>query len=104
MGRIVALLQFGYHLALDVLRQGIGDFMSEIVSWLVRFITVERIRTAVGEATQSIAEWIAGQGGWRGAIEGMSQAIITESLPSIAAYIGACVGLAAFTIFWLHRR
>lgn len=38
MGRIVALLQFGYHLALDVLRQGIGDFMSNIVSWLVRSV------------------------------------------------------------------
>ena len=36
MGRIVALLQFGYHIAINTLQQGIGDFMSDIIGWLVR--------------------------------------------------------------------
>ncbi|XP_067950932.1 induced myeloid leukemia cell differentiation protein Mcl-1-like [Watersipora subatra] len=102
MGRIVALLQFGYHLALDVLRLGVGDFMSNIVRWLVRFITVERITNVVTRTTQSIAEWIASQGGWQGAIEVFNRNILRDSLPAIAGYAAACVTLVA-VVWWLRH-
>ena len=55
-GRIVALLCFGYEIAMTVIRrgvEGVGTFVRKIVQYVVRFILRERI-----------ARWIADNGGW----------------------------------------
>ena len=53
-GRIVALLCFGYEIAVSVIRQGFsGSFLRRIVRFVVDFVFRERI-----------ARWIADHGGW----------------------------------------
>lgn len=53
-GRIVALLCFGYEIAVTVIRKGFsGSFLRRIVRFVVDFIFNERI-----------ARWIAQRGGW----------------------------------------
>jgi len=55
-GRIVALLLFGFEIAVSVLERGatgIRDFLHEIVDVVVKFIINEKI-----------AQWIKDQGGW----------------------------------------
>lgn len=53
-GRIVALLCFGYEIAVTVIRRGFsGTFLRRIIRFVVDFIFNERI-----------AQWIAQHGGW----------------------------------------
>jgi Bcl-2 antagonist/killer family protein len=53
-GRIIALLCFGYEIAIAVIRRGFsGSFLRRIIRYLVDFIFRERI-----------ARWIAEHGGW----------------------------------------
>lgn len=52
-GRIITLLCFGYRMAVEVLNRGIRGFFTRIVGFVCRFI-----------ASESIAKWIAEQGGW----------------------------------------
>lgn len=53
-GRIVALLCFGYEIAVTVIRRGFsGNFLRRIIRFVVDFIFNERI-----------ARWIAEHGGW----------------------------------------
>lgn len=53
-GRIVALLCFGYEIAIGLIRRGLsGSFLRKIVTFVVEFILRERI-----------AQWIARNGGW----------------------------------------
>ncbi|XP_013070172.2 bcl-2 homologous antagonist/killer-like [Biomphalaria glabrata] len=59
-GTILILLNFGYRIALTVLRSKTSQFLSflsRIVSYICRFILSERI-----------AKWIADHGGWRAAL------------------------------------
>ncbi|XP_070542968.1 bcl-2 homologous antagonist/killer-like [Ptychodera flava] len=56
-GRIVALLMFGYRIAIDVIKKGFKSFFNSIVKFVVKFIIGERI-----------AAWIARQGGWAAAL------------------------------------
>ncbi|KAK2572803.1 Bcl-2 homologous antagonist/killer [Acropora cervicornis] len=58
-GRIVALLCFGYEIAVTVIRRGFsGNFLRRIIRFVVDFIFNERI-----------ARWIAEHGGWRGVLD-----------------------------------
>ncbi|XP_068710734.1 bcl-2 homologous antagonist/killer-like [Montipora foliosa] len=58
-GRIVALLCFGYEIAVTVIRRGFsGNFLRRIIRFVVDFIFNERI-----------ARWIAQHGGWRGVLD-----------------------------------
>ncbi|KAJ7375595.1 bcl-2 homologous antagonist killer, partial [Desmophyllum pertusum] len=53
-GRVVALLCFGYEIAVTVIRRGFsGSFLRRIIRFVVDFIFNERI-----------ARWIAQHGGW----------------------------------------
>ena len=55
-GRIVALLLFGYEIAVSVIQKeamGIRNFLRKIVNFVVTFIIKEKI-----------ARWITDQGGW----------------------------------------
>ena len=55
-GRIIALLCFGYQIAVTVIKtgvHGVGSFLKKIVKYVVEFIVSEKI-----------AKWIAKQGGW----------------------------------------
>lgn len=53
-GRIIALLCFGYEIAITVIRRGFsGSFLRRIIKFIVDFIFRERI-----------ARWIAEHGGW----------------------------------------
>lgn len=53
-GRVVALLCFGYEIAVTVIRKGFsGNFLRRIIRFVVDFIFNERI-----------ARWIAQHGGW----------------------------------------
>ena len=64
-GRIIALLLFGYEIAVTVIKSGIksgvyeegghkeGRFLRKIVSYVVKFI-----------ASQKIEKWILERGGW----------------------------------------
>ena len=53
-GRVVALLCFGYEIAVTVIRRGFsGSFLRRIIRFVVDFIFKERI-----------ARWIAQHGGW----------------------------------------
>jgi Bcl-2 antagonist/killer family protein len=59
-GRIVALLCFGYRMAVEVLRSQVekfAEFMSRIIKFLLKFLITERI-----------SRWIADHGGWVGTI------------------------------------
>nr|XP_006628669.1 PREDICTED: bcl-2 homologous antagonist/killer [Lepisosteus oculatus]XP_015198199.1 PREDICTED: bcl-2 homologous antagonist/killer [Lepisosteus oculatus]XP_015198200.1 PREDICTED: bcl-2 homologous antagonist/killer [Lepisosteus oculatus]XP_015198201.1 PREDICTED: bcl-2 homologous antagonist/killer [Lepisosteus oculatus] len=57
-GRVIALLSFGYRMALHVFQQGMTGFLSRIA----RFISDFLLR-------HQIAQWIAQQGGWVAALE-----------------------------------
>ncbi|XP_028652475.1 bcl-2 homologous antagonist/killer-like [Erpetoichthys calabaricus] len=52
-GRVIALLGFGYRMALHVFQQGITGFLSQIGRFIADFLLRNRI-----------AQWIAQQGGW----------------------------------------
>ncbi|XP_078000122.1 bcl-2 homologous antagonist/killer-like [Glandiceps talaboti] len=56
-GRIVALLMFGYRIAMDVIQKGFRGFFNKVVTFVVKFIIGERI-----------SAWIAQQGGWASAL------------------------------------
>ncbi|KAI1897158.1 hypothetical protein AGOR_G00080310 [Albula goreensis] len=57
-GRVIALLGFGYRMALHVFQQGMRGFLSQIVRFLRDFLLRNRI-----------AQWIAQQGGWVAALD-----------------------------------
>ncbi|XP_036389436.1 bcl-2 homologous antagonist/killer-like [Megalops cyprinoides] len=57
-GRVIALLSFGYRLALHVFQQGITGFLTRIARFICDFLLRNRI-----------AQWIAQQGGWVAALE-----------------------------------
>lgn len=52
-GRVVALLGFGYRLALHVYRQGLTGFLGQVTRFVVNFMLQNHI-----------ARWIAQRGGW----------------------------------------
>ncbi|KAM5180266.1 bcl-2 homologous antagonist/killer isoform 1-T2 [Mantella aurantiaca] len=52
-GRVLALLGFGYRLAVFVWKNGRRKFLKTIAQWLARYLVESRI-----------ARWIVGQGGW----------------------------------------
>ncbi|KAJ8390522.1 hypothetical protein AAFF_G00103190 [Aldrovandia affinis] len=57
-GRVIALLSFGYRMALHVFQQGMTGFLSRIARFIGDFLLRNRI-----------AQWIAQQGGWVAALE-----------------------------------
>ncbi|XP_030077102.1 bcl-2 homologous antagonist/killer [Microcaecilia unicolor] len=57
-GRVIALLGFGYRMAIHVYQNGVRGFLSRIARFVAEFIV-----------RNSIARWIAQQGGWVAALE-----------------------------------
>lgn len=57
-GRVVALLGFGYRLALHVYRQGLTGFLGQVTRFVVNFMLHNHI-----------ARWIAQRGGWVAALD-----------------------------------
>ncbi|KAM6398937.1 bcl-2 homologous antagonist/killer [Rhynochetos jubatus] len=57
-GRVIALLGFGYRMAIHVYQQGIPGFLCRIARYVTEFMLQNRI-----------ARWIAQQGGWVAALE-----------------------------------
>ncbi|KAM6185520.1 bcl-2 homologous antagonist/killer [Rhynchocyon petersi] len=57
-GRVVALLGFGYRLALHVYQHGLTGFLSQVTRFVVEFML-----------HHCIARWIAQRGGWVAALE-----------------------------------
>ncbi|MBN3295127.1 BAK protein, partial [Amia calva] len=57
-GRVIALLSFGYRMALHVFQQGLTGFLGRIARYIGDFLLRHRI-----------AQWIAQQGGWLAALE-----------------------------------
>lgn len=57
-GRVVALLGFGYRLALHVYRQGLTGFLGQVTRFVVNFMLQNHI-----------ARWIAQRGGWVAALD-----------------------------------
>jgi len=60
---------------------------------------MERIRNAVTNTYQSIAEWIAGQGGWAAALDSISNGINMTHVAVIASVLGF-IGFA----LWYRSR
>lgn len=79
-GRVVTLLCFGYRMAVTVLQRGIRGFFVKIVTFMCKFIMVEKI-----------ARWIAEQGGWRAALR-----IVPENVGW--GTVGAILGVAALFV------
>ncbi|XP_078276720.1 bcl-2 homologous antagonist/killer-like [Rhinoraja longicauda] len=57
-GRVIALLGFGYRMAIYVFQNGVKGFLSQIAKFIAEFLLKNRI-----------AQWIAMQGGWVAALE-----------------------------------
>ncbi|XP_051890974.1 bcl-2 homologous antagonist/killer-like [Pristis pectinata] len=57
-GRVIALLGFGYRMAIYVFQNGMKGFLSQIAKFIAEFLL-----------KNSIAQWIAMQGGWVAALE-----------------------------------
>uniref|UniRef100_A0ACB8F543 Bcl-2 homologous antagonist/killer n=1 Tax=Sphaerodactylus townsendi TaxID=933632 RepID=A0ACB8F543_9SAUR len=57
-GRVIALLGFGYRMAIHVFQQGMTGFLGRITHFIVDFVLHNRI-----------ARWIAQQGGWVAAMD-----------------------------------
>ncbi|XP_063274707.1 bcl-2 homologous antagonist/killer [Prinia subflava] len=57
-GRVIALLAFGYRLAMHVWQRGVGGFLRSIARYLGDFMLHHHI-----------ARWIAQQGGWRAVLD-----------------------------------
>ncbi|KAJ8332473.1 hypothetical protein SKAU_G00426460 [Synaphobranchus kaupii] len=57
-GRVIALLSFGYRMALHVFEQGMTGFLSRIARFIGDFLL-----------RNHIAQWIAQQGGWAAALD-----------------------------------
>ncbi|XP_072886410.1 bcl-2 homologous antagonist/killer-like [Hemitrygon akajei] len=57
-GRVIALLGFGYRMAIYVFQNGMKGFISQIAKFIAKFLLKNRI-----------AQWIAMQGGWVAALE-----------------------------------
>uniref|UniRef100_A0A8C3KH66 Bcl-2 homologous antagonist/killer n=1 Tax=Calidris pygmaea TaxID=425635 RepID=A0A8C3KH66_9CHAR len=57
-GRVIALLGFGYHMAIYVYQHGIPGFLRRIARYVAEFMLRNRI-----------AQWIAQQGGWVAALD-----------------------------------
>lgn len=57
-GRVIALLGFGYRMAIHVFQNGMKGFLSQIAKFIAQFLLKNRI-----------AQWIAMQGGWVAALE-----------------------------------
>ena len=70
-----------------------------------RFITYERIRDAINNTYQSIAEWIASLGGWQAAVDRATNlgTQLREAAPTIAGFAAATGALAALA-WWLSKR
>ncbi|XP_054659674.1 bcl-2 homologous antagonist/killer isoform X2 [Grus americana] len=57
-GRVIALLGFGYHMAMHVCQHGMPGFFRRIAHYVAEFVLRNRI-----------AQWIAQQGGWVAALD-----------------------------------
>ncbi|XP_039941819.1 bcl-2 homologous antagonist/killer [Hirundo rustica] len=57
-GRVIALLAFGYRMAMHVWESGVGSFLRRIARYLGDFMLHNHI-----------AQWIAQQGGWRAVLD-----------------------------------
>ncbi|KAG6935433.1 BCL2 antagonist/killer 1 [Chelydra serpentina] len=57
-GRVIALLGFGYRMAIHVYQHGVTGFLRSIARYVAEFVLRNRI-----------AQWIADQGGWVAALD-----------------------------------
>lgn len=71
-GRVIALLAFGYRMAMHVWQSGVGRFLRHIVRFVVEFMLQNRI-----------ARWIAQQGGWGAALRRENEVYIEFVLVSV---------------------
>lgn len=82
-GRIIALLCFGYEIAVSVIKTGttaIGTFLKKIVNFVVKFIVKEKI-----------ASWIASQGGWLAILDiSKNNSTLWLTRLSIIGFVAAC--------------
>ncbi|XP_056367602.1 bcl-2 homologous antagonist/killer [Oenanthe melanoleuca] len=72
-GRVIALLAFGYRLAMHVWQRGVSGFLRRIAHQLGQFMLRNRI-----------ARWIALQGGWRAALRRYNEVYIKFLLVAAA--------------------
>ncbi|XP_032936222.1 bcl-2 homologous antagonist/killer [Catharus ustulatus] len=79
-GRVIALLAFGYRLAMHVWQCGLGGFLRRIARFLGEFMLHHRI-----------ARWIAQQGGWAAAIRRYNEIYIKFVLVAAVVLLGHLV-------------
>uniref|UniRef100_U3JMQ7 Bcl-2 homologous antagonist/killer n=1 Tax=Ficedula albicollis TaxID=59894 RepID=U3JMQ7_FICAL len=75
-GRVIALLAFGYRLAMHVWQRGVSGFLRRIAQHLAQFMLQNRI-----------ARWIAQQGGWRAALRRYNEVYIKYLLVAAAVLL-----------------
>ncbi|XP_045195374.2 bcl-2 homologous antagonist/killer-like [Mercenaria mercenaria] len=93
-GRIATLFSFGYRIFVRVI--GIGEAIKEIGKVLGRIVS--NIVTFIKDASQGIARWIAGQGGWRSALSYVPT-VSWQVLTGIAVAAVATLGI----VYYLHN-
>ncbi|XP_038018703.1 bcl-2 homologous antagonist/killer [Motacilla alba alba] len=83
-GRVIALLAFGYRMAMHVWQRGVSGFLRRIASYVGDFMLQNRI-----------ARWIAQQGGWE-AVQNLDNVYICKYLLVAAVVVLAHLVLRRF--------
>ncbi|KAM7032728.1 bcl-2 homologous antagonist/killer isoform 2-T2 [Acridotheres tristis] len=79
-GRVIALLAFGYRMAIHVWQSGVGGFLRRIARYLGEFML-----------QNSIASWIAQQGGWRAVLLRENRLVTVFLLAAAVVVLGPVV-------------
>ncbi|XP_005102292.2 bcl-2 homologous antagonist/killer [Aplysia californica] len=88
--RVLFLLSFGYRMAINTLRtqaSKFASFLSKIVSFVCRFLAVEKI-----------TKWIADHGGWRAALS-----FVPGASSNMFVLISGLAALSVLAVFALHK-
>ncbi|XP_062365329.1 bcl-2 homologous antagonist/killer [Cinclus cinclus] len=85
-GRVIALLAFGYRMAMHVWQHGVSGFLRRIARYLGDFMLQNRI-----------ASWIAQQGGWGAALHRYNEVCIKYVLVAAVVVLGHLVVQRFFT-------
>ncbi|XP_053819664.1 bcl-2 homologous antagonist/killer isoform X3 [Vidua chalybeata] len=84
-GRVIALLAFGYRMAMHVWQRGVSGFLRRIARYVGDFMLQNRI-----------ARWIAQQGGWE-AVQNLDNVYMKYMLVAAVAVLGYLVLRRFFT-------
>ncbi|KAJ7332945.1 hypothetical protein JRQ81_015125 [Phrynocephalus forsythii] len=79
-GRVIALLGFGYRMAIHVYQHGLSGFLTRIARYIADFMLRNRI-----------ARWIAQQGGWVAALDLSNVYLKYMLIAAILILLGQCV-------------